>query len=184
MAVSMKLSPEGTDFLKRQEGAIQNTQKIHIPYFDVAAFRTVGYGHKLTPSEVSSGKIILFDQNNIKEVIRFNDGITEEQATRILQKDVGYSEYCVNRDIAIPLKQNEFDALVSLVFNIGTNAFRTSTLRKVVNTAPENNPDEYARAVEFQFKRWTYAGGRIVPGLVTRRGREARLFTMGKYTTG
>jgi len=184
MTNEMSLSPEGLDFLKRHEGSVKSSKGTHEMYFDVAAFRTIGYGHKLSPSEVYSGKITILDQHGIRTVIKYGNGITDDQALMILNKDVADTVRAVNIMIRIPLKQHEFDALVSFVYNIGTNAFSNSTIRKIINTAPETNPDDYARAVEAQFKRWNRAGGREVPGLVTRRAHEARLFNLGKYTTG
>lgn len=69
----------------------------------------------------------------------------------------------------VPLAQHEFDAYVSLAYNVGTTAFCGSTLvRKLRQTPPD-----YAGACA-QILRWTYAGGKVEPGLVTRRKAEYR----------
>lgn len=65
--------------------------------------------------------------------------------------------------------QHEFDALVSLAYNIGTRALATSTLLRM------HNAGDKAGAAE-QFGRWNRAGGRVLAGLVKRRGAEAALY--------
>ena len=69
----------------------------------------------------------------------------------------------------MPLSQSQFDALVSLVFNIGGGAFRKSTLLQKLNAG------DYAGASN-EFMRWIKAKGRVLGGLVTRRAAERALF--------
>ncbi|MCK2095648.1 lysozyme [Thauera aromatica] len=69
----------------------------------------------------------------------------------------------------VPVAQHEFDAFVSLAYNIGGGAFCASTLVKKLRQSP---PD-YSGACA-QILRWSYAGGKIEPGLVTRRKAEYR----------
>lgn len=68
-----------------------------------------------------------------------------------------------------PTTQNQFDAMVSLAYNIGSSAFRSSTLLK------RHKAGEYGAARE-QFKRWNRAGGRVMRGLTRRRQAEAKLY--------
>jgi lysozyme len=75
----------------------------------------------------------------------------------------------VNDAVNIPLSQNQFDALVSLAYNIGTNAFKTSTLVKYLNAL------DYKAAAD-QFLVWNKAGGSVLKGLVRRREAERALF--------
>jgi lysozyme len=75
------------------------------------------------------------------------------------------------------LTQYEFDALVSLTHNIGPGAYCRSTIAKKV----DRNDYEGAAA---EFPRWVYAGNRVLPGLVKRRGCEAQLFRSGDYSCG
>lgn len=75
----------------------------------------------------------------------------------------------VNRVVNVPLTQNQFDALVSLAYNIGPHAFEASTLLKKLNVG-----DYYAAAE--QFLRWDKSKGQILKGLVKRRAAEKKLF--------
>lgn len=69
----------------------------------------------------------------------------------------------------VPLAQHEFDAFASLAYNIGAPAFCASTLVKRLQTTPPDYPGACA-----QILRWTYAGGKVEPGLLTRRKAEYR----------
>ena len=93
------------------------------------------------------------------------DVITVPQALDRLRRDVSVAESAIARCVRVPLTQGELDAYTSLAFNIGTDAFCRSTL--VVKL----NGGDYAGACE-EIKRWVYAGGRRVPGLVARREKE------------
>nr|WP_241389545.1 lysozyme [Serratia proteamaculans]ANV21598.1 Mur1 [Serratia proteamaculans]ULG13358.1 Mur1 [Serratia proteamaculans]ULG13571.1 Mur1 [Serratia proteamaculans]ULG13683.1 Mur1 [Serratia proteamaculans]ULG15134.1 Mur1 [Serratia proteamaculans] len=98
-----------------------------------------------------------------------DDVITEEQAISFLRQDVAESERAVNQYVHVPLTQNQFDALVSFVFNLGVGNFRTSTLLKKLNAG------DYDGAAQ-EFGRWIHAGGKALPGLVRRREAESALF--------
>lgn len=166
----MNLSKQGEEFIQRWEGSVKNKQGLHVPYKDVAGLWTSGYGHLLTKSELSSGKIDIFTQ-----LVDYRSGLTEAQVDIIFGSDVETAEYTVNYLVRTEVQQ-EFDALVSFVFNLGSNSFRNSTLlKKIVADAP---PEE----ITFQFNRWVYAAGRVVKGLQRRRAAEARLYTTGQYT--
>ncbi|KQD16250.1 lysozyme [Acinetobacter baumannii] len=69
----------------------------------------------------------------------------------------------------MPLTQNQFDALVSLAYNIGSGAFKGSTLLKLLNKG------DYKGAAD-QFLVWNKAGGKVMKGLVRRREAERALF--------
>ena len=83
--------------------------------------------------------------------------------------DLIVAETEVNR-YGFDLTQNQFDALVSFVFNVGAGNFRSSTLLKRLKSNP-NDPD-----IENQFKKWVYDNGKVLPGLVRRRDEEAKLY--------
>ena len=110
---------------------------------------TIGYGHT---EGVNRGMLI-----------------TEKTADAFLKQDIQKAEAEVNR-IDADLTQEQFDALVSFVFNVGTQAFRYSTLRKLI----ERNPGDPKIADEF--RRWVYAGNTMLPGLVKRREQEIKLY--------
>jgi lysozyme len=71
--------------------------------------------------------------------------------------------------VHVPLTQNQFDALVSFVFNLGVGNFRTSTLLKKLNAGDNDGAAQ-------EFGRWIHAGGKALPGLVRRREAERALF--------
>lgn len=99
------------------------------------------------------------------EGVKMGDAITVPQALDRLRRDITVAESAISRCVRVPLSQGELDAYTSLAFNIGTDAFCRSTL--VVKL----NGGDYAGTCE-EIKRWVYAGGRRVPGLVARREKE------------
>ena len=110
---------------------------------------TIGYGHT---DGVNQGMLI-----------------TEKTADAFLRQDIRNAEHCVNQ-MGVDLTQGQFDALVSFVFNIGVQAFRISTLRRLIMS----NPDDLEIADEF--RRWVYAGNKKLPGLIKRREKEIELY--------
>ena len=110
---------------------------------------TIGYGHT---DGVNHGMLI-----------------TEKTADAFLRQDIRNAEHCVNQ-MGVDLTQGQFDALVSFVFNIGVQAFRISTLRRLIMS----NPDDLEIADEF--RRWVYAGNKKLPGLIKRREKEIELY--------
>jgi lysozyme len=111
---------------------------------------TIGYGH--TGPGVTPGMTI-----------------TQAQAQAFLQEDLARAAQAVNGLVHVVLNQNQFDALCDFVFNVGAGNFRSSTLLRLLNAG------NYAGAAN-QFAVWNLAGGRVLPGLVTRRAAEAALF--------
>lgn len=95
--------------------------------------------------------------------------VTEAEGERLLVKELSGYEDAVERLVKVELNQNEFDALVLLVFNIGIGAFQKSTLLKLLNQGKRD-------AAAAQFMRWVNGGGKRLPGLVKRRAAEAALF--------
>jgi lysozyme len=98
--------------------------------------------------------------------------ITEERAEKLLQSDLHKFERQVQRFVTAPLNQNQFDALVSLVYNIGAGNFSASTLLRKLNE------EDYAGAAQ-EFTRWNRAGGKQLSGLTRRRQAEQSLFMEG-----
>ena len=95
--------------------------------------------------------------------------ITATQCDEILSRDLATFEEAVEDSVGVPLNQNQFDALVSLAFNIGAGAFGRSTLVKKLNAG------DYKGAAD-QFSVWNKAAGKVMKGLVTRRAAEKALF--------
>lgn len=154
----MKMSDHGLRLLETWEGC-----KLHA-YNDAAGLRTIGIGHLLTKSELSTRTLNINGQSVV-----WDHGITNQQALDLLAQDVIPAESSVNGHVKVELSQNQFDALVSFAFNCGTNAFETSTLLKLLNLG------EYDK-VPGQLLLWTKAGGKRCDGLVTRRNNEIKLW--------
>nr|WP_314661207.1 lysozyme [uncultured Pseudomonas sp.] len=95
--------------------------------------------------------------------------ISKEQAERMLLNDMQRFEPEVERLVTVPLTQNQWDALMSFTYNLGSANLESSTLRRLLNAG------NYAAAAE-QFPRWNKAGGKVLPGLVRRRAAERDLF--------
>lgn len=98
-----------------------------------------------------------------------DDTCTEQEALDWLRDDCSVAEEAINDWVDVELTQNAFDSLVSLVFNIGTGNFKSSTLLKLINSGQMD-------AAAKQFSRWDRAAGREMAGLSRRRNAEASLF--------
>ncbi len=96
--------------------------------------------------------------------------ITIGQAEELLAQDVAVAEGIVNAERISGLRQCQFDALVSFVFNVGGVNFRKSTLLAKVKVNPDDN------SIMDEFLRWVYGGGVVQPGLQKRRLEETRLY--------
>ncbi len=148
----MKVSKAGIDLVKEAEGLRLDK------YFDSAGFPTIGYGH-------------LIGNTEDLEVISASD------AEDLLVKDLKSAEICVNLMVKTKLTQNQFDALVSFVFNIGCTKFKTSTMLKFINQG------KFIEAAN-EFKRWNKMFDthnkqyKEVLGLTKRREREKILFLL------
>ena len=114
---------------------------------------TIGYGHVITTPHIKD----------------FEKPITQKRAEQILMMDMTYAQRAVDRLVKVPLNQNQFDALVSFVFNIGEGAFAASTLLRQLNKG------RYQEAAA-EFMRWIHAGGKRLDGLIRRRRAEQALF--------
>lgn len=119
-------------------------------YKDGGGVWTIGYGH--TGKEVKKGLQI---------------DMTAAEA--YLTLDLQTAEDAVNKSVKVNLTQNQFDALVSLAYNIGATAFKSSTLVKLLNKG------KYDEAAE-EFPRWNKDNGKVIDGLTNRRVKERALF--------
>ena len=145
---SMSVSNKGVDLICEFEG------KRLAAYDDGVGVWTIGFGTIKYPNGVR---------------VKKGDTCTLEQAKDYMRHDLIEFEHTVNSSVKVPLNQNQFDALVSLAYNIGSNAFKSSTLVKKLNTG------DYQGAAD-QFNVWINAGGKRMQGLVNRRDREKLLF--------
>ena len=145
---SMSVSNKGVDLICEFEG------KRLVAYDDGVGVWTIGFGTIKYPNGVRVEK---------------GDTCTLDQAKEYMRHDLIEFEHTVNSSVKVPLNQNQFDALVSLAYNIGSNAFKSSTLVKKLNTG------DYQGAAD-QFNVWINAGGKRMQGLVNRRDKEKLLF--------
>lgn len=144
----MHISPSGIDLICNFEG------KRLTAYDDGVGVWTIGFGTTVYP-------------NGIK--VMKGDTCTEAQAKTYMAHDLKKFEATVNKAVTVQLNQNQFDALVSLAYNIGTNAFSKSTLVKKLNAND-------IRGAADQFDVWVNAVGKRMQGLVNRRAKEKALF--------
>jgi lysozyme len=144
----MAVSPFGVDLICSFEG------KRLTAYDDGVGVWTIGFGTTVYP-------------NGIK--VKKGDTCTEERAKTYMAHDLKKFEATVNKAVTVQLNQNQFDALVSLAYNIGTGAFSKSTLVKKLNAND-------IRGAADQFDVWVNAGGKRMQGLVNRRAKEKALF--------
>ncbi|WP_442786292.1 lysozyme [Leptothoe sp. PORK10 BA2] len=100
--------------------------------------------------------------------------ITEAQAEALIKNDLARFEQDVNQAVRVPINDNQFAALVSFTYNVGSGAMRSSTLLRKLN-----NRDITGAADEFP--RWNRAGGRVLAGLTRRRNAERALFLGQDY---
>lgn len=144
----MNISAAGINLIKEFEGVRLKSYKCP------AGVWTLGVGHTSAagPPEVKPGMTI-----------------TEAEALKILRNDLKKFEASIDSMVRVPLKQNQYDALCSFIFNVGAGAFQKSTLLKKLNAG------DYA-AVPQELMKWTKAGGKELPGLVRRRRAEAALW--------
>jgi lysozyme len=156
--MAMKVGDKGKRLFQEWEGLITHV------YIDSGGEPTIGIGHLLTQSERKSGKIVINGQ-----AFNYRDNLTEEPCLALLDQDLDDTEKCVNDAVKVLLNQNQFDALVSFIFNVGKGAFLGSTLLKVLNQGKYNEvPD--------QLQRWNKDNGHVVKGLVNRREKEIVLW--------
>lgn len=106
-----------------------------------------------------------------KTRIKMGDIITRERAFQLFSNTVKSYESAVRAFVKPPLTQNQFDALVSLVYNIGAGNFSTSTVLKRININPNDK-----EGIEEAWKRWNKANKKVVKGLVIRRNKELEYY--------
>ena len=145
----MKTSQRGIDLIKQFEKFSATM------YLDPVGLPTIGYG-------------TLIDTAREKYLLTVT--ISEIEAVALLQAELAYMEPRITKLLQKSVTQNQFDALSSFCYNLGTGALRRSTLLKKLNI----NPDD--PTIRNEFNKWIHAGGMILTGLVRRRKAEADLY--------
>lgn len=118
-------------------------------YEDAAGVPTIGYGHTKN--------------------VRMGDKISEYWAKEMLREDIEEAEWQV-KELKVARTEGQLDALTSFVFNLGINKLQHSTLLETIRRGGSK------AAITREFKKWVYADGKKLPGLVKRREWEARRF--------
>jgi len=144
-----KMSQKGIDFIGEFE------EFKNIAYQCPAGVWTIGYGHT--------------------KGVKKGDKITEKQAKIYLREDIAEVEAAISENVTVLLTQQQYDTLGSLIFNIGADGFKESTLLKRLN-------DKKYDQVSEQIKRWNKAGKRVLNGLVNRRTDEIEMWKEADYT--
>lgn len=143
----MKASVDAYELIKQFEGLRLEA------YLCPAGIWTIGYGH-------TSG-------------VSPNSFITIQEADEYLHRDVATIEMQLNK-LNLSLRQCQWDAIVSFVFNVGIGNFKASTLLAKIRINPDDN------SIIDEFLRWVYANGKVMRGLQKRRLTEMKLYFSDK----
>lgn len=139
------LSENGYALIKQFEGFMP------YPYLDVGGKLTIGFGHLILPGE------------------QFSPPLLGKDAHDLLVKDSATAQKGVRKMISVPIRQGQYDALVSWTYNLGTGALQKSKVREYTNQR------RYGE-VPAQIRRWINVNGKPVRGLRIRREAEALLY--------
>lgn len=145
----MKLDTEGYKLIQKFEGCKLNA------YQDSVGIYTIGYGN-------------ITYENGTK--VKKGDKISQERADQLFRYFADRFASQVDTAILVPISQNQFNACVSLAYNIGIGAFKNSTLLRKLNRCATDP------TIKDEFLRWNKAGGKVIQGLSTRRAEEAKLY--------
>lgn len=146
----MQISDDGLRLIKSFEGYLdRQPDGSCVAYLCPAGVPTIGWG--------------------CTEGVKLGMRWTENEATEALRREIAKHEAGVTRLVTVDLNQNEFDALVSFSYNCGISALSKSSLLRKLNAG-----DRAGAAAAFAL--WNKGGGKVLPGLVSRRSREAALF--------
>jgi lysozyme len=139
-----EINQRGIDLIKRAEGLKTNA------YQDAGGKWTIGYGH--TGTDVGSGKVI-----------------SEGEAESLLKNDIDWAEKVVQQSVKVPLNSNQFSAVTSLVYNIGSGNFAKSPVLQNLNAG------KYQEAAD-AFAHHNRGSGKVLQSLINRRAAEKELF--------
>lgn len=142
----MKISKNGIDFIHQFEGLRLKAYKV----LESEKYYTIGWGHYGSD-------------------VKFGQTISRQKADDLFDKDIDRFQKAVNMFVKVDINQNQYDALVSFAYNVGTGALQTSTLLEKLNKG------DYEGASK-EFARWNKSGGKVLAGLTKRREKERQLF--------
>ena len=145
----MKVNERGLDIMKRFEGWSSE------PYLDPIGIPTIGYGS-------------IWDLQGDRVTMNHRD-ITKEEGTLLMRRELSHIYRAIDKLITYPINENQFSALVSFTYNLGSGRLQSSTLRQKLNRGD-------VEGAAGEFPKWRRAGGKIFRGLVLRRAEERDLF--------
>lgn len=141
-----KTSQEGIDLIKESEGC-------SIDAYSDGKCWAIGYGTtRIDGASIEEGMTISY-----------------QEAEEYLKNDLATAEAAVSKLVKVNLTDNQFAALVSFTYNLGSGSLQKSTLLKKLNSG------NYAGASD-EFDKWVYSNHKVLAGLVTRRQKEKALF--------
>jgi len=145
----MKVNQAGIDLVKTFEGCKLTA------YLCPAKIPTIGFG-------------ATYYQDGTK--VKLGDKITQAQADELLKHHLDTFAERIIGYIKKPLNDNQFSAVLSFSYNLGTGALKSSNLLKKINANPGD------QTIREEFLKWKFAGGKILPGLERRRIAESKLY--------
>lgn len=157
---SLKISKAGIQFIKDWEKCKLT------PYPDSEGYCTIGWGHLIDDKQTCEA----LQKAKSPKYARFKDGITQEEADRQLEKDIADKTEIVNSRVQVPMYQHEYDALASLIFNLGS-------FKKCPKLLAKLNTKDYSGCCD-EFADITNGG---VKGLADRRKAEIKIFRNNVY---
>ena len=139
---NLRMNDAGLNIIKESEG-------LRLEAYNLGGQWLIGYGHSRTAEAGMT--------------------ITEAQAEQLLREDVRDSEDAVRRMVLVPVNENQFSAMVSLAYNMGSGGFSRSTVLEALNEG------DYEQAAD-NFRNHNRGGGEVIPHLTERREKERALF--------
>ena len=152
----MQISQEGIALIKKFEGCPKNSKGDAVSYRCAANKKTIGFG-----------SLKLIDGSPVEDDMT----ITMQEAEELLAHELKEYEGYIHEMVECNLTQNQFDAMVSWVFNLGPTNLKNSSLLKILNSTHVDWAD-----IPHQIQRWNKVNGKVNEGLVRRREAEALLF--------
>ena len=151
----MKTSKDGINLIKHFEGCPMENGMV-VSYRCPANKPTIGFG-----------SLKLIDGSPVQDGMK----ITKQEAENLLAHELEEYEGYINDMVNVELNQNQFDAMVSWVFNLGPTNLKNSSLLRILNSTHVDWAD-----IPYQIQRWNKVNGVPNEGLKKRRKAEALLF--------
>lgn len=123
---------------------------------------TIGYGHLISEPEWPA----------------YKNGITEKESIQLFKNDLAPFIKTITLNVTCNITQNEFDAMVIFIFNIGSNGFSTSSALKIINDPGAET--DYSD-LESAWKAWNKSDGKVNKGLINRRNAEWDIYSKSIY---